>query len=78
MLYSPSFLEKLSEKLGHVSGIALRAPKRDLSSHLTLRIPAKFALGALLKPLFGQFLEKLFGKSQALAKRLTISRVIAA
>jgi hypothetical protein len=29
------------------------------AAHLTLRLPAKFALGALLEPLFGQFLSAI-------------------
>ena len=59
-LYSLYCLEKPSEKprthqRGSPTGQPYGAPKRYLSAHLTLRLPAKFALGALLEPLFGQF-----------------------
>jgi hypothetical protein len=68
-LYSLYCLEKPSEKprthqRGSPTGQPYGAPKRYLSAHLTLRLPAKFALGALLEPLFGQFLEDAFSETQ--------------
>ena len=39
-----------------------KPPKRGFSVHLALRIPFKFTIGALLVPLFGQFLEEVFSE----------------
>jgi hypothetical protein len=49
-------LLKLSEKSWTRSQRSLRAVERFSFAHIVLRIAAKFMLGALLKPLFGQFL----------------------
>ncbi len=37
-------------------------PKRHFSVHFAFRIPTKSTLGALLVPLFGQFLEAEFSE----------------
>src|SRR3712207_275443 len=50
--YSPKILEKLSEK-GR-KGLQ-RSPTDHPRAYFFLPIPAKFTLGALLVPLFGQF-----------------------
>ena len=50
--YSPKCLEKLSEK-GR-KGLQ-RSPTDHPRAYFFLPIPAKFTLGALLVPLFGQF-----------------------
>ncbi len=42
--------------------LAYGTPKRHFSVHFAFRIPTKSTLGALLVPLFGQFLEKLSEK----------------
>ncbi len=55
--YSPKCLEKLSEK-GR-KGLQ-RSPTDHPRAHFFPRIPAKFTLGALLVPLFGQFLKEEF------------------
>jgi hypothetical protein len=40
----------------------LRAPKSSLLAHFVIRMPAKFTVGALLDPLFGQSLEGAFSE----------------
>jgi hypothetical protein len=55
-----------------VRGVALRAVERFLLAHIVLRIPAKFMLGALFKPLFRQF-QKV--GSQKLAHRYTYMKM---
>src|SRR5215217_3053682 len=45
-----------------VRSVAPKGAERFLLAHFVLRIAAKFMLGALLKPLFGQFLEGAFSE----------------
>jgi hypothetical protein len=55
-----------------VRSVALRAVERLLLAHIVLRIPAKFTVGAVLRPLFGQF-QKV--GSQKLAHRYTYMKM---
>jgi hypothetical protein len=50
-----------------VRSVALRAVERFLLAHIVLRIPAKFTVGALLRPLFGQF-QKVGSRKVAVAE----------
>ena len=55
-------LEKQSEKSLSTRGVALRGPKKPFLADFVSRMSAKFAVGALLVPLFGQFLEWAFSE----------------
>jgi len=58
--YSPNLLENLSESLGGVYGVSRQIAEKALFGPLALLAAAKSTLGALLEPLFGQFLEEVF------------------
>ena len=58
--YSPDVLEKMSESLGGVYGVSRQIAEKALFDPFALLAAAKSTLGALLEPLFGQFLEEVF------------------
>ena len=63
------------KSLGHTCSVALRVAKEGFSVRFALHIPAKSMLGALLKPLFGQALERT-GNPTFLGLRTTIRGTI--
>jgi hypothetical protein len=60
------------KSLGRVCSVALRAAEKLLLAHFVVRIAAKSTLGALLKPLFGQF-HKVHSAKFAVASSQPIS-----
>jgi hypothetical protein len=61
------------KSLGRARSVARRAAKGGFSVYFTLRIPAKSTIGALLEPLFGQFLEGRFSEVQGVSGQLGLS-----
>ncbi len=65
------------KSLGGAYNVALRATETVLLARLVLRIAAKFGVGALLVPLFGQFLEDEFSEVQLrILERRSVRRVM--
>jgi len=50
----------MSESLGGVYGVSRQIAEKALFDPFALLAAAKSTLGALLEPLFGQFLEEVF------------------